>query len=327
MSAYGEAAFGAGLGIVSSYISNELAREREAEARADNYKYGELAAQNADARMRALYEDYQSPMALLQQYKAAGLSPSLMFGQGAAGGGGMTQGAQGTGAAGISPTTYGAQLLEGTQIALMQAQARKTNAEADTIEGKNARGEAEIKEIVEKTNNYALQNAWYEYENARQSIKVGVESSIADKQVENYFKQTEYLTEITRSAKVKGNIDEKTEETVIKTVCEQLQNLLADTALKRANKLLAHSQSKLALKQVDDLINQIINRDAQIKINRETLTKQVEQWGKQNGLKEQEINALLIGFGIKGFNDAFGNGIDMFKFLKTNKPRALVMPM
>lgn len=327
MSAYGEAAFGAGLGIVSSFISNEMARKREAEARAENYKYGELAAQNADARTRALYEDYQSPMALLQQYKAAGLSPSLMFGQGAGGAGGMTQGAQSTGAAGISPTTYSAQLLEGTQIALMQAQARKTNAEADTIEGKNARGEAEIKEIVEKTNNYALQNAWYEYENARQSIKVGVESSIADKQVENYFKQTEYLTEITRSAKVKGNIDEKTEETVIQTVCEQLQNLLADTALKRANKLLAHSQSKLALKQVDDLINQITNRDAQIEINRETLTKQVEQWGKQNGLKEQEINALLVGFGIKGFNDAFGNGIDMFKFLQTNKPRALVMPM
>lgn len=327
MGAYGEAAFGAGLGIISSLISNKLAANREATARAENYRYNELSAQNADARTRALYEDYQSPQALLQQYKAAGLSPSLMFAQGAAGAGGMTQGAQGSGASGIAPTTYGAQLLEGTQIALMQAQARKTNAEADTIEGKNARGQAEIKEIIEKTNNYSLQNAWYEYENARQSIKLGVESSIADKQVENYFKQTEYLTEITRSAKVKGDIDEKTEETVIQTVCEQLQNLLADTALKRANKLLANTQSKLAEKQIEDLINQITNRDKQIEINRETLEAQIKQWGEQNKLKEQEIDALLVGFGIKGFNDAFGNGVDMLRFLKTNKPRAIVTPM
>ena len=112
--------------------------------REENYYYSERQAENADKRTRALYADLYSPQALMQQYKKAGLSPSLMFG-GTPGQGGMS-GAQGASAA-INTPFMPMSLMESVQAANIMAQTEKTKAETRTIEGENERGLAEIANI------------------------------------------------------------------------------------------------------------------------------------------------------------------------------------
>lgn len=124
--------FGAAASILGTGINNILAGARTREDREQNYLYGEMAADNADRRTRALYNDFYSPGALMQQYKEAGLSPSMMFG-GTPGQGGLS-GARGTGAAGMQTPFMPISLVEAAQAAQLFAQTKKTNAETKNIE-------------------------------------------------------------------------------------------------------------------------------------------------------------------------------------------------
>lgn len=122
------------------------------------YRYGEKSANNADRRQRKQYFDLYSPEAKINQLKAAGLSPGLMYGQqGGVGGGGAATGAQG-GGTGLPGTSapYGNYLditqatLAAAQAEALKAQANKDNADAETTRGDNSRGAAEIKGLVKK---------------------------------------------------------------------------------------------------------------------------------------------------------------------------------
>lgn len=121
------AAIGGGLGFFNNLFGARSAEE----ARAENYEYNEMAAQNADTRTRELYKDIYSPQALLKQYKEAGLSPSVMFG-GTPGQGGNS-GAQGGGAAGTATPYMPISLLEGAQLKQIMAETEKTKAETANI--------------------------------------------------------------------------------------------------------------------------------------------------------------------------------------------------
>lgn len=158
--------------IFGALLNNKFGQQRESDAREENYFFGEQSAQNADARTRALYSDLQSPQALAQQYKDAGLSPSLMFGGGGVGGQ-TTQGAQGAGAAGVSPTTFGIDPLAGAQLDLIKAQTAKTNAETDAI---NKKTPVEIKELLSnigvKDSESLLNRLHYSIEDALQATTV-----------------------------------------------------------------------------------------------------------------------------------------------------------
>lgn len=131
---------GAGINAGMGALNNQWAAERAREDRAENYKYGEMAATNADTRTRALYNDFYSPSALARQYKEAGLSPSIMFG-GTPGQGGAS-GASAAGAASVSTPFMPMSLLEGAQIANLNAQTDKVKAET-----KNIDKDTELKEI------------------------------------------------------------------------------------------------------------------------------------------------------------------------------------
>lgn len=111
--------FGAALNAGFGALQNQMAAEQAAQDRKQNYMYGEMAADNADRRTRALYADLQSPAALMQQYKEAGLSPSAMAA--GAGAGGVSSGAHGTGASGPTSAFMPMSLLEGAQIANLNA--------------------------------------------------------------------------------------------------------------------------------------------------------------------------------------------------------------
>ncbi len=85
-----------------------------------SYLYGEMSADNADARARALYNDLYSPEAKMQQLKAAGLNPALMYGSGGAGGSSSPSGAQGGGATVQNP--------QSAQLQMQAVQARDLRA-------------------------------------------------------------------------------------------------------------------------------------------------------------------------------------------------------
>ena len=122
--------------------------------REENYYYSERQAENADKRTRALYADLYSPQALMQQYKKAGLSPSLMFG-GTPGQGGMS-GAQGASAA-VQTPYMPMSLLEAAQIKQLEAETEKTKAEASNINQ-----DTKLKE---------LQEDWQRMQNQEHSVE------------------------------------------------------------------------------------------------------------------------------------------------------------
>lgn len=296
-------------GIVSGgfgVLSNYLAAKRQNELIEKQYQLNEKAANNADARTRALYEDYQSPEALLKQYQSAGLSPSLMFGGSGAGGGAQpASGAQGAGVSGQSPVFFGIDPMKGAQLGLIEAQSRKLNAEADTIEGKNERGtqeiqklEADVSNTIAKTKNEGLKSAWYEYENALKMVDLQYESSVVTKRIESYSYECEHLKYRVRSAAVQAQVDEATKNNTIKLVDEQVKNVIADTLLKRLNGALVNAQKELTKKQdeligseikvneqqVQDLVSQIETRAKQVQINENELNQQIREWAVKNGI-------------------------------------------
>ena len=130
-----DAAMG-GAGLIYSAMTREedkrdkkIANEQAAKL---NYDYGEQAANNADARARAIYTDFNSPKARVKQLEDAGLSTALMFGGGGSGGGiaAATTASQGSGAGGQqgkNPQSY----MEGAQLGLMLAEIRNLNVDAD----------------------------------------------------------------------------------------------------------------------------------------------------------------------------------------------------
>lgn len=118
-----------GLNSALNSQNNEYAQQREATARSENYRYNELAADNADKRTRALYNDLYSASAQMQQLKDAGLSPSIYSSNGLAGKSGAS-GAMGGGSAGISPNVFGMPYMDISQMNMQTAQT--DNLRADT---------------------------------------------------------------------------------------------------------------------------------------------------------------------------------------------------
>lgn len=127
-------------------INNAWAAEQAKYDRAENFRYGEMAAQNADARTRALYKDFYSPEALTKQYKEAGLSPSMMYG-GTPGQGGIS-GAMGNSGP-IQTPFMPMSMIEGAQIANIAAQTEKTKAET-----KNINKDTDLKTLEETWNTW-----------------------------------------------------------------------------------------------------------------------------------------------------------------------------
>lgn len=136
--------------FLTSMYNNKQAEKREKAAREENFKYGEMAADAADERARAQYNDLYSIKAQMQLAKEAGLSPSVYASGGLNGMAG--HGAQGTGASGVSPSVFGVNPVDVSQVRLNNAQARKLNAEATVQEETGIeRANAEIKKLYQDT--------------------------------------------------------------------------------------------------------------------------------------------------------------------------------
>lgn len=130
-----------------------------------NYKYGEMAANNAFERQQVLYDrTYQDQSFANQvaQMDAAGLSPGLMYGKGGAGGGGAgsttgapmgATGATGSGTA-ADPNMQLQALMSLRQVRMSErkneAEINLLNKQAEALEAEAGKNQEETQSIVEK---------------------------------------------------------------------------------------------------------------------------------------------------------------------------------
>lgn len=130
-----------------------------------NYKYGEMAAENAFERQQVLYNrtyQDQSYANQVAQMDAAGLSPGLMYGKGGGGGGGAgsTTGAPmgATGAAGAGsaadPNMQLQALMSLRQVRMSErkneAEINLLNTQADALKAEAGKNKEETQSIIEK---------------------------------------------------------------------------------------------------------------------------------------------------------------------------------
>lgn len=130
-----------------------------------NYKYGEMAAENAFERQQVLYNrtyQDQSYANQVAQMDAAGLSPGLMYGKGGAGGGGAgsttgapmgATGAAGAGAA-ADPNMQLQALMSLRQVRMSErkneAEINLLNTQADALKAEASKNKEETTTIIEK---------------------------------------------------------------------------------------------------------------------------------------------------------------------------------
>lgn len=130
-----------------------------------NYKYGEMAAENAFERQQVLYNrsyQDQSYASQVAQMDAAGLSPGLMYGKGGGGGGGAgsTTGAPmgATGAAGAGtaadPNMQLQALMSLRQVRMNErkneAEINLLNTQAEALKAEAGKNQEETQSIIEK---------------------------------------------------------------------------------------------------------------------------------------------------------------------------------
>lgn len=133
-----------------------------------NYKYGEMAAENAFERQQALYNrtyQDQSYANQVAQMDAAGLSPGLMYSKGGAGGGGAgsTTGAPmgATGAAGAGAAADpNAQLQALMSLRQIRMNERKNEAEINLLNTQSKALEAEAGKNREETQSIIDKRIW-----------------------------------------------------------------------------------------------------------------------------------------------------------------------
>lgn len=130
-----------------------------------NYKYGEMAAENAFERQQVLYNrtyQDQSYANQVAQMDAAGLSPGLMYGKGGAGGGGAgsttgapmgATGAAGAGAA-ADPNMQLQALMSLRQVRMSErkneAEINLLNTQAAALKAEAGKNQEETQSIIEK---------------------------------------------------------------------------------------------------------------------------------------------------------------------------------
>lgn len=133
-----------------------------------NYKYGEMAAENAFERQQVLYNrtyQDQSYANQVAQMDAAGLSPGLMYSKGGAGGGGAgsTTGAPmgATGASGAGAAADpNAQLQALMSLRQMRMNERKNEAEINLLNTQSKALEAEAGKNEEETQSIIEKRIW-----------------------------------------------------------------------------------------------------------------------------------------------------------------------
>lgn len=330
-SAAGSAAggmYGAGisgiLNILNTAINHEL-NNRSIEYTADlNYKYGEKAADNADRRTRALYNDLYSPQARLQQLKDAGLSAGLMYGTAGAGGTTSTAGAMGHGAGNQQAKANFLDILQNAAIQSeinrnnaeankSNADARKSNADAEVTEQTGTEEAfAKIAELQARAGNEKAQATFTELQSDFQDIQNEIAKETKDYQIELIDYQAEKMLHDSEkayyeslSAKYNAEVDEETVNERIQQVALQNQNLMVDILVKQSEIGLNNAQAQTAIQNATTYATSAkfnaVTARAEVKQRREIFEKQLKFEIEKFGIETEQKNTGMI---VESVNNA-----------------------
>lgn len=248
-------------------FNNWLAGQKTDYDREETYRFGEMQAENADRRTRALYNDFYSPQALARQYKETGLSPSLMFG-GTPGQGGMS-GAQ---AGGISMQTpyMPMSMIEGVQAANIMAQTEKTKAETKNIEK-----DTDLKLLEQQYNGWRNQEKQIEYNLANlwvSDIASGEKTSFYEVAINS--NSYEDFIEKAREVLKKGNMDTELMMTGTETGQKTMREIYM-SANRLETEIQVLSETGVSAKFQENIL-QCLKQEGFIKQNAETCVKQLK---------------------------------------------------
>ena len=219
-------------GGIASGIINDIYTERQNErnaARNQHYwnlqneklfEQNEIAADNALKRQYQLYQDLQSPQAMVQQLKNAGLNPALMYSMGGAGGHVASAPQGGAGSGSGAGNQLGLQNLFSVDP-LTMAQIENINADTDKKkeEVKNTQQDTALKKSMELLNTQTKDQNGQKFEHelgiliATEALQqneqnlIETRNAMTNKQLkilENDVKLKQYEEELARTFKEKG---------------------------------------------------------------------------------------------------------------------------
>lgn len=302
----------AGSNAVNTLIQQAFAEHN----RKRNYYWNEKAANAADQRQRAQYEDLYSPQAMINQYAAAGLSPSMMMSGGQSSVGGTPAGTQGS-LNGPYPSGNLIDPVAAAQIANINADTKVKEQQAVNIGADTEFTMANIIKAAEETENYRQQNMLLKLQRDKLQLDIYIKSATTDEEIKQCIEQTEQMYQTTKKLRqenqsllLQNELDSATLQTRIKQAGQEYQTEIAETALTWANVKLSDQQvqsliDNVAINQQNANINQqnanINQQNADTnqqnaktnEYNAETqrthINGIIEQWAKENGFTEQEL--------------------------------------
>lgn len=303
---------------------HKLGLEANEHAAALNYEYGEKAADNAAGRSKELaaynqklgldatqelWEKYNSPAAKKKAIEKAGLSIGLMYG----GAGGSTigtsaasgaapQGSGASGQAGKMPSVNTALGLElgniAADIALKTAQARKTNAEAQTEQGENKRGQLELQNYAQDIENKKAQQNLTEAQTRQQEAMIIAQNLANAKSQETFWDEIDeikYRNKKTyqeiRAFCNQNDITEATKQAQIDTFFANLEKTNAEILLNNAQLNLTKQQADVAAATFNKILQEILeskSRESKNYFDMQISEKQLE-WAKAEFNKKMEV--------------------------------------
>jgi len=320
-----DAAMG-GMGILYGELTRERSKrdQREANEHAAklNYEYGEMAADNADARARAFYTDFNSPAAKVRQLQEAGLSTALMYsgGGGVGGSAAATTASQGSGAGGQQGKTPES-AMQGAQLGLMLAQIRNLNedsekkkVEANKLAGVDTQAlQQSIEESKYRVNklitevgnnmldaaNKQLQNTFDAMRNEIQQKTKNFQINTVKEQWFNAMAQTDKLTSETAGLNIENSVK-------FRLLNAQLENIEKNTANLIAMTLQTQAQTNLTELDIKNYQTKIENILADTKLKTDEDRIKAVQAAASELIGQPIGTSGAIGEVIKMFVTAFG---------------------
>ena len=212
--------------------------------------------------------NYPAQVAML---KEAGLNPALLYGNG--GSGGVT-GSQGGGSAASGsapapqpwPLDIGQSIMMAANIKLMQAQAKKTNAEANVIEQTGIpEAETRISEagyrmenIKAVTENEKAKNALIKAETEWQNIQNNIASQSAEGLIKQVYQNNEKLANEIRISLAQAKVAENTIDSAIQKVYLETVKQAVEIELTKQNILLAEGQTRESWNRAQAILTHIV---------------------------------------------------------------------
>lgn len=232
-----------------------------------------------------------------QQMEKAGINPGLMYSKGGGQGMGVTPAGSVTGGqanpnaieGGMGQTIQGMRMAQ--ELKNLKAEERKTNAEADNLEGVD-RGlkEAQTGSIIQATNNAKLDGEIKGFQKAITEIEANIANETQDAAIRKIEAERDKLMGEAGSAITKAEIDYETKQQIIKQINQATtEQQVRIGAMKQG---IATQQ-----KQVQVMATQIVNMNAERR----------QQWANwEQGEKERWVREMLAGLQKQGVEFSTG---------------------